>query len=328
MSTLYFDFFDSIKIPRLVGDSPSGSGQIIFNDEIRGSTGVGNSVSFRPATTGANVQVFASNGTWTKPAGVTLVNVLLIGGGGGGGSGQRGYTYTFRGGGCGGSGGFMVRNAYCLASAITNTVSVTVGAGGTGGAARLSGRGDGFAGNTGGTSSFGAYFGARGGVPGAGGNSSQPIITAATPSAASDLPGAYGSGDSTANTYGFFPGSGGFGGSIQSNAYFTSPSSGVGSGGYIYGSIIGGGSFGIPPTAGTAARLALYPGAGSGGGGGGQMWGNSGGTINTPQPSGAAGGANGGGGGGGGAASGNTSNDARPGAGGAGGSGVVVVISW
>ena len=37
----------------------------------------------------ASMQVFTSSGTWTKPTGITLVKVTVVGAGGGGGGGLR-----------------------------------------------------------------------------------------------------------------------------------------------------------------------------------------------------------------------------------------------
>ncbi len=328
MSTSFFDFYDSIKIPRLEGETPSGSGQIIFNDEIRGSTGDG-STSFRPTTTGANVQTFIANGTWTKPAGATVVNILMIGGGGGGGSGASRGSNGAAYGGSGGAGGFMVRNAYALASAVESTVTVTVGAGGAGGLDGT-GYGNGLFGGTGGTSSFGSYFGARGGNPGAGGTTtSQGVITPATVSIASDLPGGYGSGNTTSTTYGFFPSSGGNGRGLPSGN--TSAGPGVDApnvGSYILGTPLSGGTgaqlnVAAAGSPGADARYTIYPGTGASGGGGGA------GGNNTLSPAWNAGrGGNYGGGGGGGGGPRVSSGNSVAGTGGAGGSGIVVVISW
>lgn len=76
-----------------------------------------------------NMQVFAANGTWTKPAGVTRIIALIWGGGGGGGGG----TATLEG--CGGGGGAFGLGAY----AVTGNVTVVVGSGGSGGSGTGSG---------------------------------------------------------------------------------------------------------------------------------------------------------------------------------------------
>jgi hypothetical protein len=61
--------------------------------------------------------------SWTRPTGVTAVDVLVVGGGGSGGA---------RHGGGGGGGGFVQTDAYSISSAAT--VSIAVGAGGNGSA--------------------------------------------------------------------------------------------------------------------------------------------------------------------------------------------------
>jgi hypothetical protein len=90
-----------------------------------------------------NVQVFTSTGTWTKPTGATKAVVKLIGGGGGG----AGYCES------GAAGGYC-EGALDVTS--ISSVSVTVGAGGSG-VTYYTGGGNG------GTTSFGSYFTATGG---------------------------------------------------------------------------------------------------------------------------------------------------------------------
>jgi hypothetical protein len=76
-------------------------------------------------------QVFTGSGTFTIPSGVTAIKVTVIGGGGGGG-GSRSNTCQNGQGGGGGGGGTAV--AYLTSLTPGNTLSVTVGAGGTAGA--------------------------------------------------------------------------------------------------------------------------------------------------------------------------------------------------
>ena len=66
-----------------------------------------------------SVQIFTSNGTWTKPTGITRIRVQLVGGGGGGtGHGEAG-----------GAGGYSER---IIDVTGVSTISVTIGGGGGG----------------------------------------------------------------------------------------------------------------------------------------------------------------------------------------------------
>lgn len=104
----------------------------------------------------AVTQVFTASGTWTKPAGAKSVWIRVVGGGGAGGGSQVGSSGLSSKGAGGGGGAYAER--MMAASAITSTVAVTRGAGGTGASAA--------AGNAGATSSFGSYIGAGGGLGG------------------------------------------------------------------------------------------------------------------------------------------------------------------
>ena len=105
---------------------------------------------------GVDYQEFTSSGTWTKPPGATFVYVEVIGGGGGGASGTRNAVGQNA---CGGRGGGGAGNVTRTIPAVLigNTVTVTVGAGGTGGAAQTADSTLGNPGTGGGTSSFGTF---------------------------------------------------------------------------------------------------------------------------------------------------------------------------
>lgn len=112
------------------------------------------------------INIFTTNGTWTKPAGAILVEAILIGGGGGGSSGCCGTNPTDqRNGGPGGNGGNLVALKLNPAS-LSATVAVVVGAGGTGGAAILTFSSSSNAGVDGAASSFGSTYIAPGGKGG------------------------------------------------------------------------------------------------------------------------------------------------------------------
>ena len=115
----------------------------------------GNDLSWASAGGGLkSIQVFTSSGTWTKPTGINLVRVRLVGGGGGGESGNTG------GGESGAAGGYSEK---LIDVSAVSSVTVTVGSGGAGGSTASSTP----AGN-GGTSSFGSFCSASGGRQGTG----------------------------------------------------------------------------------------------------------------------------------------------------------------
>jgi hypothetical protein len=97
------------------------------------------------------VQVYTSSGTWTKPTGLTHIEVICIGGGGGGASGRQSGGGQIVRGGCGGGAASIAWGSF-TESELSATEDYTVGAGGVGGAAQTSG--DGLDGTAGGNSFF------------------------------------------------------------------------------------------------------------------------------------------------------------------------------
>lgn len=297
-------------------------------------------------TTTTQVDTYTANDTWTKPTGAKAVLVKMIGGGGGGASGTANGSYRAGGGG----GGAYIEKMF-VASALSSTESVVVGAGGTGGAGTS---GTGNSGTAGGNSSFGTYLyayggaggvdagGAGGGIGSAGsgttpgfpgttgeigvaGGGAGSGASGANPGKASSEGGAGGGGGGVANSNGGAGGDslyggagGGGGGGSTANNGGAGGGKGISAGSGVAGGT-GGASTATSGTAGADGSLLLNKAGGGGGGGGGV-------TNNVVNPAtGGAGGACGGGGGGGGnaGASGGTS-----GAGGNGGRGEVVVITY
>lgn len=86
-------------------------------------------VSVFPGFSGAATQWV----TWEKPAGITMIRIICIGGGAGGGSGFPSATVGARGGGGGGSSG-SVGTVQIPAAVLPDFLYVSAGSGGTGGA--------------------------------------------------------------------------------------------------------------------------------------------------------------------------------------------------
>lgn len=113
------------------------------------------------------VRVYTANDTWTKPAGLIKIKVQVQAAGGGSGSCDNGTTAS------GASGAYTEGEIY--ANDLSATETVTVGAGGPGGAPNNTG-------TTGGTSSFGSHLVCTGGVGSGHNSTSRPAGgTATTP---------------------------------------------------------------------------------------------------------------------------------------------------
>lgn len=336
---------DGTAVQTLTGTIAS---QDANNVNITGGTISGTNITnLLPVSSNVSYQEFTSSGTWTKPGNASFVLVECWGGGGGGTSGQAIGTSlpNFANGGSGGGGSAKTWLMF-PAALLPSTVSVTIGAGGTGGVspAPNGSNQSQVSGTNGGTTTFGSYLLCVGGF--ANGNGSSVSNDGINPTPV--LNSAYGIGGSATQIVPPpYSGSGGeFGGGSGGGLNYQGPYSGGGSiwgsaggasGGAINNSTIqSGGTGGLPGNANGASYL--NGGGGAAGGSSGnngtngqqQIWGSGGGGGGGGASSTAAGGngGNGGTGGGGGGGGGATLRTYRSGSGGNGGNGCCRVYTW
>lgn len=206
-----------------------------------------------------------------SPGSWSYALMAAVGGGAGAGAGMRGAAGTNRFGGGGGGGGAFVQKLVTRAEA-PDSIAITIGAGGTGGAAQTVDSTAGAAGTAGGDTSIGAIVVAKGGNPGGGGSTSAGTagsggqLTACTPIAGPfSLSGANGTaGNTTTNAAGITgflgtgaPGGGGGGGINSTNTSGTAANSG----GSVYqnGTIVAGPTSGASPNGRDNQCLAVFP---------------------------------------------------------------------
>ena len=224
--------------------------------------------------------VYTTSGNFVTPTGVNAAEVLVVAGGGGGGGGALiGYNTGYGPGGGGGAGGAR----YSASLAVSGTIAVTVGAGGTAGTAN--------AGTAGGNSAFGNLLTTTGGGRGGrtmtyeatsggsgGGGGGQGSNGAAQNGQAGTAGEGTAGGAGTKNTSTTaYPGGGG-GGALNAGAAGVGSAGGVGGTGITqFGITVSGGGRGGPGGSGSAAGANTTYG---GGGGGGVFDGTNGATSN------------------------------------------------
>lgn len=152
----------AMTIPLGTGTAGRASAAIVGSGSCEST--VSSSAGVSVVTSGNDCVITFTSGsvTWTIPAGVSTVDVLLVGGGGGGGG-------TFDTAAAGGGGGGGVEELFNEAVTGGSSVSITIGSGGSGGAGASGSYGN--PGGDGGATSFGNVSVAGGGG-GAGGRTS------------------------------------------------------------------------------------------------------------------------------------------------------------
>ena len=275
---------------------------------------------------GANspqIDIYTANGTWNKPAGATLIEVVVIGAGGGGGSGALGIASVVRQGGQGGGGGGY-SSIVMDADDAADPTTITVGTGGAGGTLVRTSETHGNPGSAGTVTSFGNRLRVAGGHGGTGGATSPTANTNAT-TQAMEIGGQGHNANATQLQNSPYRGAGGGGrgaGADASNVLIAGTNGGdsgvalmttpyAGGTGRGNGNNVAGGD-GISPD-----RFTWMGGTGGGGGSRG---------VGAGAPSGPGG--NGGYPGGGGGGGGSRSNGENSGAGGNGANGMVIVVTY
>jgi hypothetical protein len=242
--------------------APTNTTRLNYDGALHATSFVGDGSALTNLPSNADYQVFTSSGTWTKPAGVSVVYVEAVGGGGSGaraevGSGTNTILAT------GGNGGTGIIKTF-WASDLGATVTVTIGAGGTAPSANNNG-------NAGGNTTFGTHITANGG---SGGFRSSVGSTS------------QGSANSAANFYEGGYASGRAGSITGGSGVFSIATAGINS---VFGGGAGGGAFATAPTNINATTSS----------GGTSQFAGSGGAGSTASGTPATAGASGGGGGGG-----------------------------
>jgi hypothetical protein len=268
------------------------------------------------AQTEVSIYTTVGTTTWTKPFGAKWVEVIVDGDGGGGGGGRWNTSGAAAFGGGGGAAGARTIASF-PASALPDTVTVTVGGGGLGGAGRTTAT-NGVGGTAGSGSSFGDFATASGGN---GGNGGSPTAGPGGTSTATNnqglFPGTAGGGSSitataAAGAAGVAATGGGGGGGVDASGVRR----GGGNGGNVISSGVTGGTAALDQNGGNGGSLGADLGQAGAGGAGGS------GSAATVGTNGGNGGLYGGGGGGGGGA---VSPATQSGSGGNGGQGIVIV---
>ncbi len=206
----------------------------------------------------ANSQTFTTSGTFTVPAGVDKVYVMMANAGAGGGGGGGWYTGAQLGGDGGGGSASVFGVPFLRTVTPGQNITVTVGAGGAGGAAATTLQGSGGNGGSGGQSSFGLIIAQGSTAIGGGGTGSTTSLNGGGGGGAGSYGGAGGAGG---------PGGGGPGGAGSIGYYraYTAGTGGLASSG---GAGTGGTSDAENGNNGQANSAARTAGAGGAGGAG------------------------------------------------------------
>lgn len=141
----------------------------------------GTSASWQTPSSGgfaSTTNYYTSSTTVADPgSGCKNIYLRMFGGGGGGGSGRKGATSTERSGGGGGTAGGWLEIIIPYSVVTAWPVTITIGAGGTGGISQTANSTTGYNGNAGGNTSFGSYAVAPGGPGGGAGGTTASVYS-------------------------------------------------------------------------------------------------------------------------------------------------------